>query len=86
MSVLAVGRLCEAVLTGGGAEEQFEDGVGGVQVEKRKDLCVDFAGAALVDEAEAVEFGELGLDQRLVQAEALRRLAGGEGVLGFEQA
>jgi hypothetical protein len=73
-------------LTGGGAEEQFEDGVGGVQVEKRKDLFVDFAGAALVDQAEAVEFGELGLDQRLVQTEAFRRLAGGEGVLGFEQA
>jgi hypothetical protein len=73
-------------LTGGGAEQQFEDGVGGVQVEKRKDLFVDFAGAALVDEAEAVEFGELGLDQRLVQTEALSHLAGGEGIFGFEQA
>ena len=55
-------------------------------MEKRKDLFVDFAGAAFVDEAEAVEFRELGLDQPLVQTEALRRFAGGQGVHGFEQA
>ena len=71
---------------GGGAEEQFEHGVGRVQLKKGADLSVHLARAALFNEAQAVEFGELGLDECFIQFQPSGCLAGGEGLFGFEQA
>lgn len=71
---------------GVGSEQELQQWVGGTQLEEGVQASFQPARACFFDEPEAQEFAELRVYEGGFQAKQLRRFAGGEGFLGFQEA